>query len=89
MIGMFTFEETLNQLASESFKDLLKKYTSNVWIAMIIGALTTALLHNSALISLIAIGFVSAGILSLRQAIAIIFGANIGTTFSGWTVALL
>ena len=68
-------------------KSILALLTKNPILGVIAGALTTAVLQSSSATTVMAIGFVSAGLMSLPQAISIIFGANIGTTMTAQIIA--
>lgn len=89
LFGLILFEDSLNTLWWPTFKRFLQRVTGSVWWALSVGIIATAILHNSALISLVAISFTSARIMTLKSAFAMILWANIGTTFSGWTIALI
>lgn len=89
LIGLFFLEEALKNLAGSSFKKLLKKHTQNPIKAIITGTLVTAVLQSSSVVTLIVLAFVGANIMSLRNALGVIIGSNLGTTFTGWIVATL
>jgi phosphate:Na+ symporter len=82
-------EESLQHLSGRSFKLFLKKHTSNKLTAIGSGALVTALLQSSSLVSLMVLAFAGAGILTMYNALALILGANLGTTFTGWMITLI
>ena len=75
--GMNMMSECLQKAAGEKMKSILALLTKNPVLGVIAGALTTAVLQSSSATTVMAIGFVSAGLMSLPQAISIIFGANI------------
>lgn len=89
LIGLFFLEEALKTLAGSSFKKLLKKHTQNPLKAIIMGTLVTAVLQSSSVVTLIVLAFVGAGVMTLRNALGVIIGSNLGTTFTGWIVATL
>ncbi len=89
LIGMYFIEETLKNLAGRSFKKILRKFTNTPIRGIIGGTVSTAILQSSSVVSLMVLAFVGAGILQLKNAIGIIFGANLGTTFTGWLVTAL
>ena len=87
LFGMHELEEALKQLAGRSFKRFLRQYTAKPLRGIFAGALTTAALQSSSVVSLIVLAFVGTGIITLASAISIVFGSNLGTTATGWIVA--
>ena len=87
LFGMHQLEQALNQLAGRSFKKFLREYTAKPLRGVIAGALSTAALQSSSVVSLIVLAFVGTGIISLASALGIVFGSNLGTTITGWIVA--
>jgi phosphate:Na+ symporter len=86
-VGMKTMSDALRKVASQSFKNKLEAITSRPILGLLIGTLVTALIQSSSATTVMAVGFVNAGLLTLRQAISIILGANIGTTLTAWLVS--
>lgn len=87
LLGINQMETGIKNLAGKSFRKFLKKYTRNVFSAILLGTLITAILQSSSVVSLMVMAFVGAGIIPLKNAIGVIFGANLGTTITGWIVA--
>ncbi len=85
--GMNMMSECLQKAAGEKMKSILALLTRNPILSVLAGAITTAVLQSSSATTVMAIGFVSAGLMSLPQAISIIFGANIGTTMTAQIIA--
>lgn len=85
--GMNLMSECLQKAAGEKMKSILAMLTKNPLLGVLAGALTTAVLQSSSATTVMAIGFVSAGLMSLPQAISIILGANIGTTMTAQIIA--
>ena len=85
--GMNMMSECLQKAAGEKMKSILALLTKNPLLGVLAGAVTTAVLQSSSATTVMAIGFVSAGLMSLPQAISIIFGANIGTTMTAQIIA--
>lgn len=85
--GMNLMSESLQKAAGEKMKSILALLTKNRIMGVIAGALVTAVLQSSSATTVMAIGFVSAGLMSLPQAISIIFGANIGATMTAQIIA--
>lgn len=89
LFGMTFIEDGLKNLAGRSFKLFLKKSTTNPIKGIISGTIITAILQSSSVVTLMVLAFVGAGIIDLRNALGVIIGANLGTTFTGWIVATL
>lgn len=87
IFGMNMMSECLQKVAGEKMKKILALLTKNPVLGVIAGALTTAVLQSSSATTVMAIGFVSAGLMTLPQAISIILGANIGTTITAQIIA--
>lgn len=85
--GMNMMSECLQKAAGEKMKAILAMLTKNPVLGVLAGALTTAVLQSSSATTVMVIGFVSAGLMSLPQAISIILGANIGTTMTAQIIA--
>ena len=86
--GMNLMSGGLQQIAGEKLKSVLSLMTKNRFLAIFTGALVTAIIQSSSATTVMTVGFVNAGLLSLVQAIGVIFGANIGTTVTGQLVSL-
>jgi len=89
LVGMHLLETALSQLASRDFKLLLRRNTSSNTRAVFSGIVTTALLQSSSIVSFMTLAFAGSGIIKLQNALAVILGANIGTTLSNWIIATL
>lgn len=89
MIGMIIMTEGLRALAGDRIRKALMHFTRTPASGALTGAVTTAILQSSSATTVAAVGFVGAGLLAFPEALGIIFGANIGTTVTGWMVALL
>lgn len=87
LYGMELMTEALRAVAGEKMKDILAKMTTNRVAGVFTGALTTAVVQSSSVTTVIVVGFVTAGLMNLSQAIGVIFGANIGTTITAQIVA--
>ncbi len=88
LLGIRLLEESLQLLAGRQFKLFLKKQTSSKFKAIGGGAVVTAILQSSSVVSLMVLAFVGAGIITMQNALAVILGANLGTTLTGWIVSL-
>src|SRR6187402_1463660 len=89
LLGIKLLEESLQEIAGRRFKLFLKRQTENKIKAIAGGAVVTAVLQSSSVVSLMVLAFVGAGIIHMQNALAIILGANLGTTVSNWIVALV
>lgn len=87
LYGMNTMSDALQKTAGERMKKILNFLTKNPIMGALAGALVTAVLQSSSATTVMAIGFVSAGLMTLPQAISVIFGANIGTTMTAQLLA--
>ena len=87
LYGMNLMSDSLQKVAGERMRTILGMLTKNPVLGVLSGALVTAVLQSSSATTVMAIGFVSAGLMSLPQAISIIFGANIGTTMTAQLIA--
>ena len=85
--GMNSMSDALQKAAGERMKSILSFLTKNPVMGALAGALVTAVLQSSSATTVMAIGFVSAGLMSLPQAISVIFGANVGTTMTAQLLA--
>lgn len=87
IFGMNMMSDNLQKVAGEKMKSILSLLTKNPILGVLAGALTTAVLQSSSATTVMAIGFVSARLMGLPQAISIILGANIGTTITAQIIA--
>jgi phosphate:Na+ symporter len=87
LFGMIMLEEGFRVFTKGPLQNILKNATNKLYKSITTGALVTALIQSSSLVSVITISFISAGLISLAGGIGLIFGANIGTTATAWLVA--
>jgi phosphate:Na+ symporter len=87
LFGMVLLEEGFKSFTKGPLQNILKKTTDKLYKSITAGAFVTAFIQSSSLVSVIAISFISAGLISLSGGIGLIFGANIGTTATAWLVA--
>lgn len=88
LYGMHIMAEGMQKAAGNKMKDFLGMLTGNRFLAVGIGALITAIIQSSGATTVMVVGFVSAGLMTLSQAVGVIMGANIGTTITAWIVSL-
>ena len=89
LLGMAVMTDGLRAIADDSLRSLLARSTRSPLSGAVTGAITTAIVQSSSATTVAAIGFVGAGLMTFPQALGILFGANIGTTITGWLVALV
>ena len=87
LFGMEMMTEALRKVAGNKMRDILARLTTNPVAGVVTGAFTTAVVQSSSVTTVIVVGFVTAGLMNLSQAIGVIFGANIGTTITAQIVA--
>ena len=88
LFGMNIMGEGLEKSAGNQLKSILSKFTSNPIKGFILGAGVTAVIQSSSATTVMLVGFVNSGILSLAGAIPVIMGANVGTTITAWLLSL-
>lgn len=88
LYGMNTMADGMQRSAGGKMKKLLGYLTSNRLLAIIVGAVITAIIQSSGATTVMVVGFVNAGLMTLVQAVGVIMGANIGTTITAWIVSL-
>ena len=88
LFGMHQMGAYLEKFAGGSLKMLLGKLTSRKVMGFITGAAVTAVIQSSSATTVMVVGFVNSGLLSLKQAISVIMGANVGTTITSWILSL-
>ena len=86
---MIILTDSLQELAGDAIRKALMRFTNSPLSGAVTGATGTAILQSSSATTVAAVGFVGAGLLTFPEALGIIFGANIGTTITGWMVAVL
>lgn len=89
LFGMYYLESALKDASGARFRTWVREFTNTTPRALLTGASATAILQSSSVVSLMALSFVGAGLLNLSSAIGVIFGSNLGTTFTAWIVATL
>jgi phosphate:Na+ symporter len=88
LFGILNLEKGFKIFTEGPIRIILRKSTNNLFKSINIGIFSTAILNSSSLISVLVISFITAGLISLKAGIGVVFGSNIGTTFTGWLVAL-
>jgi phosphate:Na+ symporter len=89
LFGMFQLEDAIKALSGKAFRRLISNWTRGRWRSIGSGTLATAILQSSSAVSLMVLAFVGAGVMSMENGIGVMLGANVGTTFTAWIVAVL
>jgi len=87
LFGMEQMAEALKAVAGERMKSILAKLTTNRYMGAVTGAFVTAIIQSSSVTTVLVVGFITAGLMSLSQSVGVIMGANIGTTITAQIVA--
>ena len=88
LLGMDMMSEGLELVAGNKLHKIIEKLTSSTFRAILVGLAVTAVIQSSSATTVMAVGFVNSGLMTLIQAVGVIMGANIGTTVTGQLVAL-
>jgi phosphate:Na+ symporter len=88
LFGMHELEASLEVLGGKTFRRYLRNSTKKPIYAVFTGAFSTAVLQSSSVVTLMLLAFVGAGIISFQNSIGVVLGANLGTTFTAWLVAI-
>lgn len=86
--GMTTMSGTLQTMANDLIKKIISSLTSNRFVAVFMGVLITMLIQSSSVTTVMVVGLVNAGLMTLSQAVGVILGANVGTTITGWIISI-
>ncbi|HPQ69420.1 MAG TPA: Na/Pi cotransporter family protein [bacterium] len=88
LLGMRQMSNGLQAIAGESLRRIINLLTSNRVVAVIVGFVITGIIQSSSVTTVMVVGFVNAGLMTLVQAVGIVMGANVGTTVTGWIIAI-
>ena len=88
LYGMQMMSTNLEAVAGNRMKQILERLTANRFLGVLVGAGITALIQSSSATTVMTVGFVNSGLMTLKQAVWIIMGANVGTTITGQLIAL-
>ena len=88
LYGMKVMSEGLQKAAGDRLRNILSAMTRNRFTGLLTGCAITALIQSSSASTVMVVSFVNAGLMSLGQSMAVIFGANVGTTFTAWIIAI-
>ena len=88
LLGMKNMSEGMQTVAGSSLRRMIGSVTNNRLMATTVGVIVTCIVQSSSITTVMVIGFVNSGVMSLSQAIGVIMGANVGTTITGWILVL-
>lgn len=88
LYGMEIMSASMQKIAGPKLKKILSTLTTNRFLGVFVGIIVTAIIQSSSVTTVMTVGFVNASLLSLKQALGVILGANIGTTITGWILVL-
>ncbi len=88
IFGMHSMSDALQKIAGDKMRQAINALTTNRLIAVAVGIFVTCTTQSSSFTTVMVVGFVKAGLMQLHQAIGVILGANIGTTITGWIIAI-
>ena len=88
LFGMNLMGQALERRAGSGLRSLLEKMTQNRLMGLLAGLGVTAVIQSSSATTVMVVGFVNSGLMTLRQSIGVIMGANIGTTVTAWILSL-
>ncbi len=88
LLGMKNMSEGLQAVSGDRLRKMIGAVTNNRIMGVLVGLLVTMMVQSSSVTTVMVVGFVNSGIMTLMQAIGVIFGANIGTTITGWILVL-
>ncbi|TWT85420.1 Na+/Pi-cotransporter [Posidoniimonas polymericola] len=88
LLGMKHMSEGMQAVAGASLRRMISTVTGNRFFAILVGVIVTCVVQSSSITTVMVVGFVNSGVMSLAQAVGVIMGANIGTTITGWILVL-
>ncbi len=88
LLGMKNMSEGMQAVAGDRMRAMINAVTNNRFTACIVGLVVTMLIQSSSVTTVMVVGMVNAGLMTLAQAVGVILGADIGTTITGWILVL-
>lgn len=88
LFGMRTMSDAIRRVSATSFREFLSSITQSTWVGTMTGVFVTSLLQSSSAVTVTLVSLVNAGLLTIRESIGVLFGANIGTTITAWLIVL-
>ncbi len=89
MLAVGIISDGLRLVAGRALRNILGKWTDTPFRGLVSGVLITGLVQSSSAVTVASIGFVNSGLMTLKQSLGVVFGANVGTTMTGWLVAII
>jgi len=88
LFGMRTLSDAIRRVSATSFREFLSSITQSTWVGTVTGMFVTSLLQSSSAVTVTLVSLVNAGLLTIRESVGVLFGANIGTTITAWLIVL-
>jgi phosphate:Na+ symporter len=88
LFGMRTLSDAIRRVSATSFRQFLSSITQSTWVGTMTGLFVTSLLQSSSAVTVTLVSLVNAGLLTIRESVGVLFGANIGTTITAWLIVL-
>lgn len=88
LFGMRTLSDAIRRASATPFREFLSSITQSTWVGTMTGMFVTSLLQSSSAVTVTLVSLVNAGLLTIRESVGVLFGANIGTTITAWIIVL-
>ena len=88
LFGMRTLSDAIRRMSATSFREFLSSITQSTWVGTVTGLFVTSLIQSSSAVTVTLVSLVNAGLLTIREAVGVLLGANIGTTITAWLIVL-
>jgi phosphate:Na+ symporter len=88
LFGMRTLSDAIRRVSATSFREFLSSITKSTWVGTLTGLFVTSLLQSSSAVTVTLVSLVNAGLLTVRESVGVLLGANIGTTITAWLIVL-
>ena len=88
LFGMRTLSDAIRRVSATSFREFLSSITQSTWVGTVTGLFVTSLIQSSSAVTVTLVSLVSAGLLTIRESVGVLLGANIGTTITTWLIVL-
>ncbi len=88
LFGMRTLSDAIRRVSATSFREFLSSITQSTWVGTVTGLFVTSLIQSSSAVTVTLVSLVNAGLLTIRESVGVLLGANIGTTITTWLIVL-
>ena len=88
LFGMRTLSDAIRCVSATSFREFLSSITQSTWVGTVTGLFVTSLIQSSSAVTVTLVSLVNAGLLTIRESVGVLLGANIGTTITTWLIVL-